>query len=85
VKHAPLHLEGRFAICHLSRHCTRRWWWVTHAVHVQALEAEVKQLRREAKAAQSLVLKDELKSRRRVLRRLGYITDEGVVTDKGAN
>jgi len=50
----------------------------------QALEAEVKQLRREAKAAQGLVLKDELKSRRRALRRLGYVADEGVVTDKGA-
>ena len=51
----------------------------------QVLEAELKQLRREAKAAQSLVLKDELKSRRRVLRRLGYVTEEGVVTDKGDN
>jgi len=45
----------------------------------------VKQLRREAKAAQGLVLKDELKSRRRALRRLGYVADEGVVTDKGAD
>ena len=50
----------------------------------QALDAEANQLRREVKAAQSAVLKDELKSRRRVLRRLGYVTDEGVVTDKGA-
>ena len=45
----------------------------------------MKQLRREAKAAQGLVLKDELKSRRRALRRLGYLADEGVVTDKGAD
>ena len=50
----------------------------------QALEAAARQLRREAKAAQGLVLKDELKSRRRALRRLGYVADEGVVTDKGA-
>ena len=29
-------------------------------------------------------MKDELKGRRRVLRRLGYTDDEGVVADKGA-
>ena len=45
---------------------------------------EAKQLRREVKAAQSLIMKDELKARRRVLRRLAYVNDEGVVTDKGA-
>lgn len=41
-------------------------------------------LHKEARAAQSLIMKDELKARRRVLRRLGYVTDEGVVADKGA-
>jgi len=41
-------------------------------------------LRREAKAAQTLVLREELKARRRVLRRLGYLTSGGLVTAKGA-
>ena len=39
--------------------------------------------KREAKVAQSLILKDELKSRQRVLRRLNYVDAEGVVTVKG--
>ena len=51
---------------------------------MQALEEEVAVLRREAKAAQSLVMRDELKARRRVLRRLGYLTSDGLVTAKGA-
>ncbi|KAK9804329.1 hypothetical protein WJX72_007219 [[Myrmecia] bisecta] len=38
---------------------------------------------REVQAAQSLILKDELKARRRVLRRLGYTDSDGVVTVKG--
>ena len=41
-------------------------------------------LRREAKAAKTLVLREELRARRRVLRRLGYLTSEGLVTAKGA-
>ena len=38
---------------------------------LQAVSAQVKAAKREAKAAASLILQSELKSRRRVLRRLG--------------
>eukprot|EP00983_Pelagomonas_calceolata_P079449 1154670-Pelagomonas_calceolata.AAC.1 len=39
--------------------------------------------KREAKAAAGLILREELRARQRVLRRLGYVTSEGVVTLKG--
>ena len=39
--------------------------------------------KREAKAAAGLIMREELRSRQRVLRRLGYISQEGVVTLKG--
>jgi hypothetical protein len=52
---------------------------------VQALEAEAAVLRAEVKSAQTLVLRDELRSRRRVLRRLGYLTPDGLVTPKGGS
>ena len=35
------------------------------------------------KAAQSLILKDELKHMQRVLRRMGYVDPQGVITVKG--
>ncbi len=54
-----------------------------HPQPVQALEAEAAVLRAEVKSAQTLVLRDELRSRRRVLRRLGYLTPDGLVTPKG--
>jgi hypothetical protein len=40
-------------------------------VGLQALAAQVRVAKREAKAAASLILQQELKARRRVLRRLG--------------
>ena len=40
---------------------------------VQAVAAQVKAAKREAKAAASLILQQELKARRRVLRRLGWV------------
>lgn len=40
---------------------------------MQAVVAQVKAAKREAKAAASLILQQELKARRRVLRRLGYV------------
>jgi hypothetical protein len=49
----------------------------------RALAAAARTARREAKAAAGLVLSDELKARQRVLRRLGYIDEEGLVTTKG--
>ena len=39
--------------------------------------------KREAKSAAGLILREELRARLRVLRRLGYVTQEGVVTLKG--
>ncbi|KAG2425704.1 hypothetical protein HXX76_013546 [Chlamydomonas incerta] len=48
-----------------------------------AAEESVAAARREAKAATSLILKDELKARQRVLRRLAYVDGEGVVSVKG--
>ncbi|GIL48638.1 hypothetical protein Vafri_5094 [Volvox africanus] len=48
-----------------------------------AAEEAVAAARREVKAATSLILKDELKARQRVLRRLSYVDGEGVVTVKG--
>ena len=36
--------------------------------------------RREAKAAHGLILRDELKARQRVLRRLNHVDSQGVIT-----
>jgi ATP-dependent RNA helicase DOB1 len=45
--------------------------------HKQALAAAARAAKRELKAAQGLVLADELKARSRVLRRLGYLDTGG--------
>ena len=50
---------------------------------VQMLAEKVRLARKEVKSAQNLILQAELKARRRVLRRLGYVDSEGVVTVKG--
>lgn len=50
---------------------------------LQMLGEKARLARKEAKAAQSLILQSELKARRRVLRRLGYVDSDGVVTLKG--
>jgi ATP-dependent RNA helicase DOB1 len=44
---------------------------------------EAKQFRHEATALQSVTMKEELKSMRRVLKRLEYVNAEGVLTAKG--
>ncbi|KAF5830217.1 NUC185 domain-containing protein [Dunaliella salina] len=49
----------------------------------QELEEAMQASKREAKAAAGLILREELRARQRVLRRLGYVTPEGVVTLKG--
>ncbi len=49
----------------------------------QLLAEGVRLAKKEAKAAQSLILKEELRARRRVLRRLDYIDADGVVSKKG--
>ncbi|KAL6782801.1 hypothetical protein ACKKBG_A08170 [Auxenochlorella protothecoides x Auxenochlorella symbiontica] len=49
----------------------------------QACLAEMKALKKEIKGAQSLVMLDELKQRKRILKRLEFISKEGVVTLKG--
>ena len=40
-------------------------------------------LRKAARDAQSLVMRDELRRMRRVLRKLGHVTPEGVIALKG--
>ena len=47
------------------------------------LEAEEAALRKRIKAAQATLMKDELKGMRRVLRRLGHVSEEGVIQNKG--
>lgn len=49
----------------------------------RALAAAARAAKREARAAAGLVLGDELQQRQRVLRRLGYVDGEGLVTMKG--
>ena len=49
----------------------------------QALSESVRAARRDVKAATGLILQEDLKSRRRVLRRLGFVDGEGLVTKKG--
>lgn len=49
----------------------------------EELTAMVRAARREVRASTSLAFKDELKARRRVLRRLGYATSDDVVELKG--
>eukprot|EP00884_Botryococcus_braunii_P015661 jgi/Botrbrau1/2779/Bobra.0164s0056.1 len=47
------------------------------------LKRRVRAGKREVKAASNLILQDELKGRRRILRRLEYVDSEGIVTKKG--
>jgi ATP-dependent RNA helicase DOB1 len=49
----------------------------------EELTAMVRAARREVRASTSLAFKDELKARKRVLRRLGYATSDDVVELKG--
>ncbi|DBA84763.1 hypothetical protein WJX77_001199 [Trebouxia sp. C0004] len=51
--------------------------------HKQMVAEKVRLAKKEVKAAQNLILQAELKARRRVLRRLGYVDSDGVVTVKG--
>jgi hypothetical protein len=38
---------------------------------------------KEVKAAQNLILRDDLKYMQRVLRRLGYVKSDGMIDEKG--
>ncbi|KAG8094162.1 hypothetical protein GUJ93_ZPchr0012g20969 [Zizania palustris] len=49
----------------------------------QELSAKIKSLKKTMRSSTALAFKDELKARKRVLRRLGYITSEDVVEVKG--
>ncbi|GAB2212831.1 hypothetical protein Drorol1_Dr00020827 [Drosera rotundifolia] len=49
----------------------------------QELTAKIKAIKREVRSSSELAFKDELKARKRVLRRLGYITRDDVVELKG--
>ncbi|EAL69567.1 DEAD/DEAH box helicase [Dictyostelium discoideum AX4] len=44
---------------------------------------EIKQLQKQIKSGDEVILKDDLRSMKRILTRLGYITDDGVVALKG--
>ena len=47
------------------------------------LSIALKQAKRDAKTAAGLIMRDRLKQMRRVLRRLGHVSEEGVVQTKG--
>lgn len=49
----------------------------------QELSTKIKAIKRTMRSSTALAFKDELKARKRVLRRLGYITSEDVVEVKG--
>lgn len=49
----------------------------------QKMQSEIDTLKKELKVAQGLILKDELKKMKRVLRRLGFMNEDGVVEVKG--
>uniref|UniRef100_A0ACD6A8A7 Uncharacterized protein n=1 Tax=Avena sativa TaxID=4498 RepID=A0ACD6A8A7_AVESA len=49
----------------------------------QEISAKIKSIKKTMRASTALAFKDELKARKRVLRRLRYITSEGVVEVKG--
>ena len=57
--------------------------YLTHPPTPQALEQQVAAAKRDVKAASSLVFGEELVHRTRVLRRLGYLTEDDIVTVKG--
>ncbi|KAI8866476.1 antiviral helicase [Ramicandelaber brevisporus] len=48
-----------------------------------AVEEQIKQLKHKLQATQAVIQLDELKSRKRVLRRLGYISESDVIEVKG--
>nr|CAB3466687.1 unnamed protein product [Digitaria exilis]CAB3469175.1 unnamed protein product [Digitaria exilis]CAB3469180.1 unnamed protein product [Digitaria exilis] len=49
----------------------------------QELSAKIKSIKKTMRASTALAFKDELKARKRVLRRLGYVTSDDVVEVKG--
>ncbi|KAL5813687.1 hypothetical protein ACOSQ4_024328 [Xanthoceras sorbifolium] len=49
----------------------------------QELNAKIKSIKRQMRSSTELAFKDELKARKRVLRRLGYVTSDDVVELKG--
>ena len=49
----------------------------------QQLYEAIRAAKRNVKAATGLILQEDLKSRRRVLRRLGFVDSDGLVTKKG--
>ena len=54
------------------------------ALHARlAAGAECKAVSARIKEVEAVMMKDELKSRRRVLRRLGHLSDDGVIQNKG--
>lgn len=52
-------------------------------MHQEMLRKDRTRLSNDIKSAEGLILQKELKQRMRVLRRLGYIEESGIVTQKG--
>jgi ATP-dependent RNA helicase DOB1 len=48
----------------------------------QALEHQIKMVKKEVKTARGLVLQDDLRARQKVLKRLGYVDEAGMVSIK---
>lgn len=52
-------------------------------MHQESIRKSRDAVAKEIKTAEGLILQKELRQRMRVLRRLGYVEDSGVVTQKG--
>lgn len=66
----------------LSKHAEMKEIYETYSIK-QELLLKIKQIKREINQTQSIIQLDELKYRRRVLRRLGYIDEHDVIDTKG--
>uniref|UniRef100_I2CQP2 ATP-dependent RNA helicase DOB1 n=1 Tax=Nannochloropsis gaditana (strain CCMP526) TaxID=1093141 RepID=I2CQP2_NANGC len=75
-------LEEKMERCRLRE---REGWRGVYAAYVEKTEAmdKAKLLRREARMHQALVMKDDVKRMKRVLRRLGFVDSENVLQLKG--
>lgn len=78
-------LQERLASHSLSRTMTsdeRESRVLSYSKKIEMLEG-AKLLRQESLAAQNIVMRDELKKMKRVLRHLGYVDSNGVISTKG--
>ena len=73
----------RFLMCCCCCSEDKRTSSLRHLLHKRNIERLAASVRADIKAAETMILKEELKQRMRVLRRLGYISEDGVVSTKG--